>query len=231
MGVVADLLRIIEQIETRVREMENVTMTTGFVPAAHPLVAANQLALSNYAKAVKGRRGQHTAGSPHLHVAAAVFGAIHAHGVPEAADAGARRRFLAFKFLYEKVICTQSKEEMSIWVRSFRVASMFHREGTQARARVNYALRGSIRVPSNPDAAEEVLCHTEGGEPEAEVGVEGRTISIEALITTMLCVNGGERAAGRAPQGVPAQRITARLKRLGLGKGKGSGKGTPGGGR
>ena len=78
------MLRIIEQIETRVREMENVVMTTAFVPAEHPLIAANQLALSNYAKAVKGRRGQHTAGSPHLHVAAAVFGAIHAHGVPEA---------------------------------------------------------------------------------------------------------------------------------------------------
>ena len=90
-AAMGELCLLIEQMEARLREVEHISMTQVHFPQSHGMHAASVTALKAYAAAVRGKRGNHGQGSPHLHVAARALHALGQQSAPSEADAGYRR--------------------------------------------------------------------------------------------------------------------------------------------
>lgn len=114
-GDLRTALRLVDQLDARVRELEGAMFETVAMPMDHPIIAAAKEASSAYAAAVKGRP-QHEWGSPHVHVAAALLEAAADVAPP---DPAAIPRLVALKCLVV-AMAEQRIDEVGGWIRSFR---------------------------------------------------------------------------------------------------------------
>ena len=214
--------KLVLQLDARLREVESVVTTTSVLPAGNAAAASGKLAGQQYAQAVRDQP-DHNLGSPHLHVFSGLLDGISAS--PPPTDAGAAVRWCAIKGL-QRLLDRQDVTDASKWVRACRVTDMFAKKGVQPRSRVVLAFQGTVALPSAERVARALQVlgdnNATGEEVSAELGailvdVEGvpespvgKGVAVERLVTTCLCMLGGERTSGRAPTGALAYRLRRR---------------------
>ena len=229
-------MQLIDQLESRLREVEGVMFDTVRLPAADARVEAGKQALRAYSQVVAEQGPGHENGPPHVHLFASVLGALADQPVNE--ESLATRAF-SLRMLRASLL-QQDLQDVTMWVRSFKVVDMYQKQGESQMARVQWHLKGSIRVPPmelwQEMRAREVEAEKAGGlasltlaklaagefvegiftpAPEAR----GKVVQIQALLTSFLCSTGAVRYMGRAPRGGLAYQLHKSIK--GKGKGKG----------
>ncbi|CAK0806448.1 unnamed protein product [Prorocentrum cordatum] len=225
------VLKLLEQLEARVRELENVVFDTLAMSKTSPIVEQGQSVLKQYAAAVKGDPN-HKRGPPHLHVGMGMLAVLAAEAL-QSKDAAQRARGLA---LHALVVAakTQQLEAVTAWLRSFRIADMHHQPKQAEKTGVVYHMVGEVGLPSTTgleerenamkDVADEeegllqwaetfVILDSEECIPRA--GANLRNIGIQQLVTSMLCSQGGTRWAGKAPRGKLARRVNKLIQGTG----------------
>jgi hypothetical protein len=232
-------LQLIDQLEARLREVEGILFDTVRIAGEDARVMAGREALKVYAKMVTDNTADH--GPPHAHIFAAVLGTITSEKVEETSIA---TRAFSLRML-RALLLQQELPEVTAWVRSFRISDLFQKQGDHLMARMQWNLRGSIRVPPTSDlprlmaeanAAEaagqealqqmamKVVGELVEGIPTPAEGNEarGKVVQVQALLTSYLCATGGSRFMGKAPRGGLSYKLHQNIK--GKGKGK-NGKG------
>ncbi|CAK0850046.1 unnamed protein product [Prorocentrum cordatum] len=217
------VLKLLEQLEARVRELENAVFDTAAMSKASPIVEQGQSVLKTYAAVVKGNP-KHKHGPPHLHVGMGMLAALAAEAM-QSRDAAQRARGLA---LHALVVAAKDQplEHVTAWLRSFRIADMHHQPNQDAKTRVVYHMVGEVGLPSTTGLEEReqtlkaVADEEEGVAQWAQTyvildsdecipraGGNLRSIGVQQLVTSMLCSAGGTRWAGKAPRGKLARRV------------------------
>ena len=220
------LLKLVEQMEARIRDLEALAYFTAAVPKVHGLVVGAEEGVAFYLSVIKD---DPTLGAPHVFVAVRALQKYMA--TVTTTDEALTCKLAAVALLVANMQQADS-DELASWVRFFRVSKMFHETGTVEKARIQFKFDGAITLP-NPQQAAQVLeafrqkdlvaisklaamCYEMiEGEPTAV----GRPAPIDKVLRSIVCMSGGEMKAGRAPRGGAVWAV----------KGKGKGKGRKGG--
>lgn len=216
---------MLEQLDTRLREVEGITIEQVRMPGDSFLATMSKDAARTYDTSVKVKKDagvkDHGLGSPHVHILASAVDGLLKMGPPESCESSILARFVALG----SIRChmnAQQVHEVPVWAKSFRVSSMYAEAGTVAPARVAFHLEGSALVPTtvtreefnqlvNASAADQFNFAVKwvemvDGVPMAPNG-PGRAVPIQQLFRTLLCSSGGVVMAGRPPRGRKAYQL------------------------
>jgi len=144
------MLKLVEQMEARIRDLEALAYFTSAIPKVHGLVVGAEEGVAFYLTAIKD---DPTLGAPHVFVAVRSLQKFLA-AVNTTDEALACK--LAAVALLVAHMQQADPEDLQSWVRFYRVSKMFHETGTTERARIQFKFDGTITLP-NPIQAKQVL--------------------------------------------------------------------------
>jgi len=211
-------LKLVEQLEARVRELEGAVFDGVMEAADKERVVNSKAAAKAYADAVAKSPKEHGLGPPHVHQMAACM-AILANKSHEGLDPAVSAKLLALQCL-NVILDRQSLSEACSWVKSFRVTDLNEKGKHAGKVRVVWHLRGEVRLPpvkhvqgildkvtraaGDKDkiyqVAEEHVVSSNVDVPAA-AEAEGKIVGIQALLTSFLAQEGAIRFDSKAPRG------------------------------
>ena len=213
------VVRLLDQLEARVRELEGVAIINTKGSTEHPEVREAKAAGGNYAEAVKGNR-DHDLGGPRAHIALAFLLEMTKKELPAGADLGLKQRMAVLAAL-ASFAASQALDKVEGWIHMFRVSDMFQKTAQAKMTRVAFCLKGTILLPKGVDLAVKwagaevpipqdrfsaVVVEGLSGQPEAAQG-DGRVAQVQDLLTSVMASVGYTRLAGKAPRGKLAYKV------------------------
>ena len=201
------LVSLVLSLEARLRAVEAATCSVVLVQRETSLPFKNiREAGKKYAQLVeaKGRR-DHDLGSPHLHVFLALLSALAMYAPPAGADQAVMGRLEGVKTSLEKVVEHQSQAELGEWVTTCRAEDCYDRPQQEKLGRILFATKGTMEVSWRPTDPKQVIPHPLHGPPQQIGEMMTKQMSVQSVLVSLLCAQGGKHKVGAAPRGEKAR--------------------------
>ena len=201
------LVSLVLSLEARLRAVEAATYSVVLVPRETSLPFRNMReAGRKYAQLVEAkRRREHDLGSPHLHVFLALLSTLATFVPPQGVDQAVLGRVEGVKTLLEQVIEHQTQAEMGEWVTTCRAEDCYDRPQQEKQGRILFATKGTMAVswrPSDPTNP-----HPLHGPFQQVAEIMTKQMSVQCVLVSLLCAQGGKHKVGAAPRGEKARAL------------------------
>ena len=218
------MVKLVETLEARIRELEACAFSTGMIAEEAPLIRASKHVLAWYLGEIKGQEKTHKLGSPHLHLAVAGLEALTAdEAFNRPIDAPIVVRMVALKLLHF-VMCTLEPAVAAGFIMHYRVSDTFTKPGEKTIARVSWAFQGHLTLPNEAEAGAVLAAFRADDEQQLQMMAAScfvieddlcyaagpRAIPLDRVFRTVLCNSGGTMMTGKAPPGGQVRKIGKR---------------------
>ena len=203
------LVSLVLSLEARLRAVEAATYSVVLVPRETSLPFKNMReAGRKYAQMVeaKGRR-EHDLGSPHLHVFLALLSTLATYVPPQGVDQAVLGRVAGVKTLLEQVIEHQTQAELGEWVTTCRAEDCYDRPQQEKQGRILFATKGTVEVSWRPTDQTKVIPHPLHGPSQQVAEIMTKQMSVQSVLVSLLCAQGGKHKVGAAPRGEKARAL------------------------
>ena len=200
---------LVLSLEARLRAVEAATYSVVLVPRETSLPFKNMReAGRKYAQLVeaKGRR-EHDLGSPHLHVFLALLSTLVTYVPPQGAHQAVLGRVEGAKTLLEQVIEHQTQAELGEWVTTCRAEDCYDRPQQEKQGRILFATKGTMEVSWRPSDPTKIIPHPLHGPSQQVAEIMTKQISVQSVLVSLLCAQGGKHKVGAAPRGEKARAL------------------------
>jgi len=222
-----ELVKLVLQLEARIRSLEASMYITMFVPMAHRAVVEMMLALRTYQAITKEHPFDHGLGGAEGVLFLALLKGLVNTPLAPSVDLGIESRMAALCLLYATILA-MPPAMIGEFATHLVVAEL--QGARKGFAIVSFKVDGSMTLPMIPEHLQ--LCRAaaaaafetnsiaellklaprsftmEDGEPVAV----GTAISVQKIITTLVSTTGGSRAVGRAPASGQARVVKGKGK-------------------
>ena len=154
----------------------------------------------------KGRR-EHDLGSPHLHVFLALLSTLAMYVPPQGVDQAVLGRVEGVKTLLEKVVEHQTQAELGEWVTTCRAEDCYDRPQQEKQGRILFATKGMMEVSWCPSDPKQVIPHPLHGPSQQVAEIMTKQMSVQSVLVSLLCAQGGKHKVGAAPRGEKARAL------------------------
>jgi hypothetical protein len=232
------MVKLVAQMEARIRDLEAATLDTMFCKANHPVAISSLRAGQQYAEDVRRRKAEGEdgsgAGPPHLRISTAAWAALANTQLPNGADMGLKMRAAATMMMAFAYDC-QTAEQVACSLKHFRLRELYVRDGEEPRVVMAFKFEGEMGLPDAGDV-DAIIAEMRSTDKARKLSVinahmdwvDGfpesvhakKRIFVQRLFLSMMAALGGSKTMGRAPQAYAVKQ----LGKGGKGKGKRGGK-------
>ena len=126
---------------------------------------------------------------------------------PQGVDQAVLGRVEGVKTLLEKVIEHQTQAELGEWVTTCQAEDCYDRPQQEKQGRILFATKGTMEVSWRPSDPKQVIPHPLHG-PSQQVGeIMTKQMSVQRVLVSLLCAQGGKHKVGAAPRGEKARAL------------------------
>ena len=111
------------------------------------------------------------------------------------------------KMLLDQVIEHQTQTELGEWVTTCRAEDCYDRPQQEKQGRILVATKGTMAVSWRPADMAKVIPHPLRGPPLQVGEIVTKQISVQSVLASLLCAQGGKHKVGAAPRGEKARAL------------------------